>query len=91
MKKIILITLTALFAVNVFAGCAGPGHSPEPGNAPASVTSFSKEDWKMLLTLAPEEYEDMTVSDFRKHIQLPSQLTQRIWSAACRQRISSSP
>lgn len=70
MKKIILITLTALFAVNVFAGCAGPGHSPEPGNAPASVTSFSKEDWKMLLTLAPEEYEDMTVSDFRKHIAI---------------------
>lgn len=24
----------------------------------------------MLLTLAPEEYEDMTVSDFRKHIAI---------------------
>ena len=116
MKKIILTTLTVLFAVYAFAGCAGPAHSPESENAPASISSketsdtfdisnsgampnlsdvsaasapgnrpdlpvatapgkipdssFSKEDWKKLLTLAPEGYEDMTVSDFREHIAI---------------------
>lgn len=77
MKKYLSFVLAVLLIVGVLAGCGEQGNIPAPDNSSTPIRtqdtlpidfSFTSEEYEKLLALRFDDYEEMTVAEFRDKV-----------------------